>query len=185
MDNINVNRLKELLIQAQEGNQDSYKKFLLETTNILKSYFYQRVNDHNFIEDLIQETLISIHKALPTYDPTLPVLNWIYTIAYRRYIDFVRKDARIKKNEYSTETFYQYSSNITYKSQENYENQNRIKSVLDRMSERERKIITLLKIENYSIKEAAKILNLSESALKVAAHRAYKKIKKLLKENEL
>jgi RNA polymerase sigma-70 factor (ECF subfamily) len=53
------------------------------------------------------------------------------------------------------------------------------------MSERERKIITLLKIENYSIKEAAKILNLSESALKVAAHRAYKKIKKLLKENEL
>jgi RNA polymerase sigma-70 factor (ECF subfamily) len=185
MDNINANRLKELLIQAQEGNKDSYKKFLLETTNILKSYFYQRVNDNNFIEDLIQETLISIHKALPTYDPTLPVLNWIYTIAYRRYIDFVRKDARIKKNEYSTETFYQYSSNITYKSQENYENQNRIKSVLDRMSERERKIITLLKIENYSIKEAAKILNLSESALKVAAHRAYKKIKKLLKENEL
>jgi len=53
------------------------------------------------------------------------------------------------------------------------------------MTEREKKIITLLKLENYSIKDAAKILNLSESAVKVAAHRAYKKIKKILSENDI
>jgi RNA polymerase sigma-70 factor (ECF subfamily) len=107
------------------------------------------------------------------------------SIAYRRYVDYVRKDIRIKKFEISTETFNQYASNVRYKTEENYDNQERIKSILELMTEREKKIITLLKLENYSIKDAAKILNLSESAMKVAAHRAYKKIKKILSENDI
>ncbi|GIX41658.1 MAG: DNA-directed RNA polymerase sigma-70 factor [Leptospiraceae bacterium] len=185
MENKNPEELKELLIQSLEGDQNAYKNFLLEVSKILKSYFSSKVFDQTVVEDLIQETLISIHKARHTYDPSLPVLNWIFAIAYRRYIDYVRKDARIKKYEHSTETFQHISSNLIYKSEEQYDNQNRINSILEHMTEREKKIITLLKIENYSIKEAAKILNLSESALKVAAHRAYKKIKKILKENDL
>jgi len=185
MENIDISELKNLMLQALEGDQDSYKKFLMNTSKLLKNYFYTKVYDQTVIEDLAQETLISIHKAKHTYDPKLSISNWILSIAYRRYVDYVRKDIRIKKFEISTETFNLYASNVRYKTEENYDNQERIKSILELMTEREKKIITLLKLENYSIKDAAKILNLSESAVKVAAHRAYKKIKKILSENDI
>ncbi len=182
MNDTQLNRLKQLLLKSLEGNKDAYKEFLLKTSKILNQYFSKKVFNKSYVEDLIQETLISIHKAKHTYDPAMPILNWIYAIAYRRYIDFIRKDSRIKNFVIYTETFTNFSSNLNYNNEETYDNLNRINSVLEHMSEREQAIIRLLKIEKYSIKEAAKILHLSESALKVAAHRAYKKLKKIQKD---
>ncbi len=179
----NPKELKSLLLKSLQGDSSSYEKFLKQLIPILRNYFSSRLYDSYSIDDLVQETLISIHKAKHTYDINLPVLNWVFSIAYRRYIDFVRKDSRIKKFEISTETFSLHKSNES-NIEQSFEFKNNIESVLNKMSERDKKIITLLKIENYSIKEAAKILKISESALKVAAHRAYKKIKKILYEED-
>ncbi len=182
MNEAHLEKLKQLLLKSLEGDKKAYREFLFKTSRILDQYFSKKVFNKSCVEDLTQETLISIHKAKHTYDPKMSILNWIYAIAYRRYIDFVRKDSKIKNFEIHTETFTNFSSNLNYNSEESYDNLNRINSVLEHMSEREKIIIRLLKIEKYSIKEAAKILHLSESALKVAAHRAYKKLKKIQKE---
>ncbi|MCB0415634.1 MAG: hypothetical protein KDD50_14950, partial [Bdellovibrionales bacterium] len=40
----------------------------------------------------------------------------------------------------------------------------------------QKEIVLLLKFEGLSIAEVAKRMNMSESAIKVAAHRSYKKI---------
>ncbi len=182
MEHVDLEALKQLLQKSLDGDKEAYKEFLFKTTKVLNQYFSKKIFHKPYIEDLIQETLISIHKAKHTYDPHMPILKWIHAIAYRRYIDFIRKNSRIKNFEISTETFTNFSSNIDYHSEEAYDNLNRINSLLTHMTEREKHIIRLLKIEKYSIKEAAKILHLSESALKVAAHRAYKKLKKLQKD---
>jgi RNA polymerase sigma-70 factor, ECF subfamily len=52
---------------------------------------------------------------------------------------------------------------------------------IDKLSPKEKKIISLLKLEGYKVKEIALQLKMSETSVKVAAHRGYVKLRKLLK----
>ncbi len=178
-------KLRDLLIQSIEGNQDSYKIFLTELIPILRSFFQKKIQNSNDVDDVIQETLISIHRALHTYDKRIAISKWIYTIAHRRYVDFIRKYSKTQKNKVELETIIEFPANKEIELIEQYEQSDRIKSVLNLLNEKEQKIFKMLKVEKFSIKEASKILNLSEGALKVAIHRIYKKIKNLIQQKEL
>ncbi len=173
-------RLKKLLIESLEGNRKSYELFLKEIQIIFRNFLKNKIIEEENIEDLVQEILISIHNGRHTYDSSLPVLNWIFSIAYRRYVDFLRKKKRINKYEFYTETFEQFQTNIYLDNEDRFIERDKINRILDKMSEKDRKIIQLLKFENYSIREISKMLGKSESAVKVAAHRAYKKLKNII-----
>ncbi len=173
-------RLKKLLIESIEGNRKSYELFLKEIQIIFVNFLKNKIREKENIEDLVQEILISIHNGRHTYDSSLPVLNWIFSIAYRRYVDFLRKKERINKYEFYTETFEQFQTNIYLDNEDRFIERDKINRILDKMPEKDRKIIQLLKFENYSIREISKILGKSESAVKVAAHRAYKKLKNII-----
>lgn len=178
-------KLRDLLIQALGGDQNAYRTFLIEIIPILRAFLSKKVQNSSDVEDLIQETLISIHKALHTYNRNLSVFKWIFAISYRRYVDFIRKNSKREKIKIQVETIADFPTNREKELIKQYEQNNRIESVLSLLNEKEQRIFRMLKIEKFSIKEASKLLNLSENALKVAAHRIYKKIKNLIQQKEL
>jgi RNA polymerase sigma-70 factor (ECF subfamily) len=51
------------------------------------------------VEDVVQETLISVHKARHTYDPARPFAPWFYAIASHRVVDVFRRDRRVASRE--------------------------------------------------------------------------------------
>jgi RNA polymerase sigma-70 factor (ECF subfamily) len=51
---------------------------------------------------------------------------------------------------------------------------------LQQLPDKQRRVVELLKLEGFSVKEAALKLGMTESALKVSAHRAYKAMKVFL-----
>ena len=42
------------------------------------------------VEDVVQEALITVHKARHTYDPARPFGPWFYAIVHSRLIDVLR-----------------------------------------------------------------------------------------------
>jgi RNA polymerase sigma-70 factor (ECF subfamily) len=50
------------------------------------------------VEDLTQETFLRVFRALPYYDRRARLSTWIYTIAHRVTIDFLRRAAGTRKN---------------------------------------------------------------------------------------
>src|SRR6516164_6672016 len=48
----------------------------------------------DFIDDVVQETLLTVHQARHTYDPNRSFTAWLRTIAQRRAIDGLRRAAR-------------------------------------------------------------------------------------------
>ena len=55
-----------------------------------------------------------------------------------------------------------------------------IEEAMSSLPEKQRVIVELMKIEGYTAKEVAKKLDMSESAVKVSAHRTYKLLKEKL-----
>jgi RNA polymerase sigma factor (sigma-70 family) len=51
------------------------------------------------IDDIVQETLITVHRARQTYDPGRSFTAWLRAIAQRRAIDAPRSGNRTKSRE--------------------------------------------------------------------------------------
>jgi RNA polymerase sigma-70 factor (ECF subfamily) len=127
------------------------------------------------VDDLLQEILISIHKARHTYDGNRPYKPWVYAIAQFRLNDYLRAHYSdqlrhaIDLNELEeilpenvTETAISYES---------------ISVEVQKLPEKQATILRLLHQEGYTAKEVAEKIGMKESAVKVSAHRAYKVLK--------
>jgi hypothetical protein len=64
----------------------------------------------DFVDDVVQETLLTIHQARRTYDPSRSFTAWLRTIAQRRAIDGLRRRGRTQKREIHTPLAYQSHS---------------------------------------------------------------------------
>jgi RNA polymerase sigma-70 factor (ECF subfamily) len=79
-----------LMARSQQGDSAAHEAVLRFCLTWLTRYFSGKIHaDH--VQDLVQETLISIHSKSASYDPTRPFLPWLAAIARYRWIDRLRK----------------------------------------------------------------------------------------------
>ncbi|MEO7929137.1 MAG: sigma-70 family RNA polymerase sigma factor [Gallionella sp.] len=170
-----------LMRLAIAGDSNAYATLLRETSRFLKPFLAKRLSFTNEVDDLLQEILISIHKARNTYDGNRPYKPWVYAIAKFRLHDYLRAHysdqlghamdlSEVENNlpENVTETTLSYES---------------ISGEVDKLPEKQATILRLMHQDGYTAKEIAEKIGMNESAVKVAAHRAYKVLRQKL-ENE-
>ncbi len=173
--NLDTDRLRsELMSEAQAGNSESYQTLLSEVCMFLQIYLKKKIFNSSHIDDIIQEILLAIHKSRHTYDPQKSFNSWLLAIAHYKMTDYFRSHLKIKNNEID-ETIADTSKNSLeiLIDQEYYK---QLETELNQLDPRSREVITLLKIKGLKISEVASRLKLSESNVKVIAHRAYEKL---------
>ncbi len=167
-----------LMMQSLAGDQRAYAALLQETSRLLRPFLAKRLSFTNEVDDLLQEILLSIHKARHTYDGNRPYKPWVYAIAKFRLQDYLRAhysdqlhhaDDLSKMEEFLHEPVTE--SAISYES---------ISGEVHKLPEKQATILRLLHQEGYTAKEVAEKIGMKESAVKVAAHRAYKILRKKL-----
>jgi RNA polymerase sigma-70 factor (ECF subfamily) len=168
-------KLAGLLGQAQQGDQVAYEEFLIETAVILRGYLGKRM-EYQMVEDVLQDTLLSIHRFLHTYLPGRPVGPWLYAICSNRVVDFYRRKRRIQLVESDVDI----NEEAAFRTERGNESPlgNAVDALM-KLPERQRRIIELLKIQGLSVKEVATQTGMSESSVKVTAFRGYEAIRKL------
>lgn len=166
--------MEMLLCEALSGSALAYEQFLTLATRHLRRFVTRRVQPAD-IEDVVQEILISIHKARHTYDGKRAVMPWISAIARYRLMDYLRRHyadkQQMKVDISEVEDFL--SEDVT----ESNAMSESINMEIAQLPQRQQKILYLLHTEGFTAKEVGAQLGMKESAVKVAAHRAYKHIK--------
>jgi RNA polymerase sigma factor (sigma-70 family) len=84
-------RRTALMVAAQAGDRVAYEALLRGCVHLIKSAAYRQGVPFDCIDDVVQETLLTVHRARQTYDPTRPFSPWLRTIAQRRAIDVLRR----------------------------------------------------------------------------------------------
>lgn len=182
-DGINDNRepWSMLMLAAQQGDAASYRRLLTEITPPLKSFLRARFFSRDHIDDIVQEILLAIHAARHTYRPEQPFRNWMYGVARHKMIDYMRKWGRQNANEISDDELVTFLADKANNPEEALSTKD-IEQALKRLPEKQRQVLLLTKVEGFSMAEAAQKLGMTETAVKVTAHRAYKKMKEWLVE---
>lgn len=173
---IDWDKIKILLIESQAGDQNSYRELLSELFPWIQQKVRSKVFKSDDYEDIVQDTLISIHKALHTYDSSYEPAPWVFAITKRRIIDYIRKTGR--KNDLFTENNQQAVTNHIGKA--NIESVREEFELLEDLPENLLRPILLTKIIGHSTSEAAQILNIKENALRTRISRGFRLIEKKL-----
>jgi RNA polymerase sigma-70 factor (ECF subfamily) len=174
--------LARLMELAQKGDSEAYKVLLKQCQVIIKAYLTVRLGSAPALEDLVQETLIAIHKAKHTYDPRRNFGSWMITIAKYKYIDHIRKWQKQASKETVDEEVLNNLIAHSDQTGQGDELNTQLQSALSSLPEKQNLTVTLLKIEGLSVKEVSEKTGLSEANVKVTAHRAYKILRKKLRE---
>jgi RNA polymerase sigma factor (sigma-70 family) len=169
-----------LMGRAQQGDRDAYRRLLVEITPYLRSLARRSGVSPGDVEDAVQDTLLSIHAIRHTYDPRRPLGPWLVTIARRRIVDHLRRQGQQAgvnaPFERICETFAAAEANM-------YEAEvgtGGLQHALERLPPGQKRAISLLKLREMSLKEAARESGMTTAALKVAAHRGLRTLRKLL-----
>ena len=168
----NTDNFAALMQQALAGDQRAYADLLQETSRLLRPFLAKRISFTSEVDDLLQEILISIHKARHTYDGNRPYKPWVYAIARFRLQDHLRAhySDRLRHADDLSEMEEFLHEDVT-ESAISYES---ISGEVEKLPEKQATILRLMHQEGYTAKEVAEKIGMKESAVKVAAHRAYR-----------
>lgn len=170
-----------LMARAQAGNRDAYRHLLEAITPYLRSLVVRHIANRSDAEDTVQDILLTLHTVRHTYDPARPFGPWLVTIANRRIVDGLRRRGRLSAHETPFEPEHETLSTSAANLQEEAVDARVLREAMERLPAGQRDAIRMLKLEERSLLEASAASGLSVAALKVATHRALKKLREMIK----
>ena len=173
---------KNLALQAQAGDEASYRELLLKIAEKLRPYLLKHTFNKDNAEDILQEVLLGIFKGLHTYNPRYSFFTWSFAICRYKMIDYIRKYQKISENEIKNDEYIETFAASNTKILDDDFNED-LQQALDNLPERQRQIVLMLKVNDYSVKEVAKELKISVANVKTTAHRAYKALRENLEKD--
>jgi RNA polymerase sigma-70 factor (ECF subfamily) len=146
----------------------------------LYGYLLRQTRDRARAEDLVQQTLLQMHRARDRFVPGADVTPWAFAIARRLLIDTVRRGRR----EVLTDDGEPDAGTSADPSADDHvaavELEARLRRELQRLPESQRTAFELVKSEGLSMAEAAAVLGTTTMAVKLRAHRAYEALRMAL-----
>jgi RNA polymerase sigma factor (sigma-70 family) len=164
--------LRDLMRLSQGGDKQAYAVLLEQTGRWLHRFFAQKIAA-DAIDDLVQETLISLHRKRASYDPARPFLPWLAAIARYRWVDRLRQSYRHAASELHDEHGEESHEDVVGAKIS-------IARLLDQLPAGQAEAIRLVKIDGLSIAEACATTGQSEPLVKVNIHRGLKKLAALI-----
>jgi len=173
-------RLSEWMRSAQDGDTDAYRRLLDAIQPMIRRIVRLKIHDEAAAEDVVQNTLLSIHRGRRTYRPERPLGPWMRAIARNSIVDHFRERKR-KGGDREVELVQE---EWAYDREESAEGDTRLApelvAALDALPDAQREAVALIQIEGLSVAEAALRAGVSAGALKVRAHRGYRGLAKVL-----
>jgi RNA polymerase sigma-70 factor, ECF subfamily len=172
--------LRALILQGLAGDQAAHRAFLIEAAALLRAYFRNRLRGApEDAEDLVQETLVALHTRRDSYDPNYPLTAWMYAIARYRLIDHLRR-AKHRRHA-SLDGLDVGEADPDYAATEARHD---VGVLLEKLPEKQRTAIRLVKLEERSVREASSLTGLSESDIKISIHRGLKALMRLMAQEQ-
>ncbi|HEY6453127.1 MAG TPA: sigma-70 family RNA polymerase sigma factor [Steroidobacteraceae bacterium] len=174
----------QLMRAAQDGDRAAYSRLLREVTPFVRAMLRRHCSHPHDVEEMVQETLLTLHRVRQTYDPARPFCPWLGAIAARRGIDGLRRRARRARHEISAdpesyETFIDPEANTDM---EGVRAAGEVEELLRRLPPRQRAALEAVKLKEMSLAQASVVSGQSVGALKVNTHRALKTLRALFRD---
>ena len=183
MDPERGDRWRVFMVAAQNGDGAAYEKLLVDVIPMLRGIVRAKVWDHDSAEDVVQNILLSIHRARHTYRPERPFLPWLRAVARNAVLDHLRDRTRRRgREDLLPEAELAAPAEELPMLREALSPE--LSEALGALPPAQRQAVELLQVQGLTVVEAAARAGVSPGALKVRAHRGYRAMRARLAEDK-
>ena len=176
----------ELIAAALKGDAASFEPLVEKYSPRVFATARRYARRESEIEDIVQEVWIKAFQKLAGFRGDAPFEHWLMRLAVHTCYDFLRRHQRNRESSFSelTEPETDWLDRFVTQPESASENaeaaRQLVERILEQLSAPARLIITLLEIEDRSVKEIAQLTGWSVPLVKVRAFRARAEMRKLV-----
>jgi RNA polymerase sigma-70 factor (ECF subfamily) len=165
---------------AQAGDRAAYQAVLRACVPVASATARRTGVAPSAIDDVVQDVLLTVHRALATYDPARPFLPWLRAITVRRAIDALRSHGRRGAREVHDEQAY---LNHAEDQPDLFEltgrlgEAARLRAAIATLPPRQREAVEIIGLREHSLEQAANATGSTKGALKVNFFRALRSLR--------
>lgn len=164
---------------AQNGDAAAYRALLRDCVPVISAMARAKGVQGPGIDDVVQDALLTIHRARASYDPTRPFLPWLRAIVHRRAIDAMRHASR-RPREVHDPIAYEARADDGPLPGSDLVGRDRRRMVAEAVAHLppgQREAIEHIALRELSLDEASLLTGRTKTALKVNFHRALKALR--------
>jgi RNA polymerase sigma-70 factor (ECF subfamily) len=168
------------MVAAQAGDRSAYEALLRDCVPLIESVARRQGVTASLVDDAVQETLLTIHRARQTYDPARSFTAWLRVIAERRAIDVLRRTGRHAAREVHAPVAYEShadESDLIQRAADGRDASRDLGDVVATLPERQKEAVQHLVLQERTLAETALVTGRTTGSLKVNLHRALKTLR--------
>jgi len=176
----------EMIAAVLAGDADSFEPLVRKYSPRVFATARRYARRESEVEDIAQEVWLKAFGRLRSFRGEAPFEHWLMRLTVRTCYDFLRGHRRNRESTFSdlTEPEQDWLERFVAQPEAASENADAarllVERVLERLSPAAQLIITLLEIEDRSVKEIADLTGWSVPLVKVRAFRARREMRKIL-----
>lgn len=178
----------ELMLRVRRGDAESFEALLRRHRAPLVNYFSRMVRDPALAEDLAQEVFLRVYQARERYQPEAAFTTWLYRIATNLALNAIRdrKSWAEAQTGPAGDDFQEGEpwvarlpdSRPTAEQRLIQADRERmIRNAVEALPEKQRAAVILHKYQEVDYRQIAKVLEISESAVRSLLFRAYETLR--------
>lgn len=175
----------------QAGDRTAFERLVREHGGRLLAVARRMVRDEATAQDCLQDTFLSVHRAIGRYKPNGSLAGWLHRIAVNACLMRLRTAKRLAETPiddllpaFDAGGIRVGEPRTEIRDPEDALEETRIRRYMrqkiDELPDGYRIVLLLRDIEGYSTREAAEMVGVAEGALKVRLHRARAALKTLV-----
>ena len=141
------------------------------------------VRDNDDLDDICQEAFIKAYQYLNKFRGDAPFEHWITKIVVNVCYDMLRKQSRRRDDVPLESVAFGISIPQALEPLAGEEAWGALRSAMTKLRPEDRMVLTLLNLEEKSVRETASLTGWSEANVKVRAFRARKELKRILEDD--
>ena len=173
----------QLIQRILSGDEAAFGVLVEKHQRSVHALAWRKIGDFHDAEEITQDTFLQVYKKLPTLKDPYKFAGWLYVIANRLCVDWIRKknlaiqsleDTPVEEIEKASYTHHVSEQSEIASSERRRES---VKKLLAKLPESERTVMTLHYLGEMTVKEISKFLGVSVSAIHNRLYRARKRLK--------
>jgi len=175
----------ELIERARSGDDGAFNQVIQAYRKRILGTIARLIGRPEDVEDVGQEVFLRLYYSLDQLRTAEVFEPWLYRLTVNAAYDYLRRQRRRQESRMSDLSEQQVvMADAAAGSKRNEEEERRTKvrelvqSLLGKISEEDRILLTLKEVEGLSLKELEKVYKVTENALKVRLFRARQRVLK-------
>jgi len=172
----------QLMNRMSTGDMEALSAIVLRHQRGLVGFLTRLCGSRDAAEDLAQETFLRVYEARSRYRPAGRFTTWLYTIAYRLFIDTRRAWSASRTEGMEEKQVADRRAATPEAATIERDLSRRVRQAIDGLPEQYRPVLLLRSRREMSYGEIAAVLGCSENAARVRMHRGLALLRRRLKE---